>query len=145
MLGKGRYNATMTKPTLVREDTAMDMQRAKSAADSQAAATPRQVALVRRACSLIDAQDCERMTLAQIARALEVSPWHLQRLFKRVMGVSPRDYADARRNAAFRAQLKNGDSIAQATSGAGHGPTSRVHAPAQRTLGMPPAPPPHGD
>src|SRR3546814_3302586 len=105
MLGKGRYNATMTKPTLVREDTAMDMQRAKSAADSQAAATPRQVALVRRACSLIDAQDCERMTLAQIARALEVSPWHLQRLFKRVMGVSPRDYADARRNAAFRAQL----------------------------------------
>src|SRR3546814_21056769 len=78
MLGKGRYNATMTKPTLVREDTAMDMQRAKSAADSQAAATPRQVALVRRACSLIDAQDCERMTLAQIARALGVSPWHLR-------------------------------------------------------------------
>lgn len=117
----------------------MDMQRAKTAADSQAAATPRQVALVRRACDLIDAQDCERMTLAQIARALEVSPWHLQRLFKRVMGVSPRDYADARRNAAFRKQLKNGDSIAQATYGAGYGSSSRVYERAERMLGMTPA------
>ncbi|HMA15874.1 MAG TPA: hypothetical protein VKP12_13875, partial [Kiloniellaceae bacterium] len=62
------------------------MQRAKRAAYTEATATPRQVTLVRRACDLIDGQDCERMTLAQIARALEVSPWHLQRLFKRVMG-----------------------------------------------------------
>src|SRR3546814_7492159 len=79
------------------------------------------------------------MTLAKIARALEVSPWHLQRLFKRVMGVSPRDYADARRNAAFRAQLKNGDSIAQATYGAGYGSSSRVYERAERMLGMTPA------
>src|SRR3546814_15527657 len=73
------------------------------------------------------------------SRALEVSPWHLQRLFKRVMGVSPRDYADARRNAAFRAQLKNGDSIAQATYGAGYGSSSRVYERAERMLGMTPA------
>lgn len=117
----------------------MDMQRAKRAVDVEATATPRQVALVRRACDLIDGQDCERMTLAQIARALEVSPWHLQRLFKRVMGVSPRDYADARRNAAFRAQLKNGQSIAQATYGAGYGSSSRVYERAERMLGMTPA------
>lgn len=117
----------------------MEMQRAKSAVVSEATATPRQVALVRRACGLIDAQDCERMTLAQIARALEVSPWHLQRLFKRVMGVSPRDYADARRNAAFRAQLRNGESIAQATYGAGYGSSSRVYERAERMLGMTPA------
>jgi len=117
----------------------MDMQRAKSAADSQETATPRQVSLVRRACDLIDAQDCERMTLAQIAKELDVSPWHLQRLFKRVMGVSPRDYADARRNAAFRAQLKSGESIAQATYGAGYGSSSRVYERAERMLGMTPA------
>ncbi|GAB4370893.1 MAG: hypothetical protein Kow00114_31440 [Kiloniellaceae bacterium] len=117
----------------------MDMQRAKSAAGTQAHATPSQLALVRRACDLIDAQDCERMTLADIARELDVSPWHLQRLFKRVMGVSPRDYADARRNAAFRAQLKNGESIAQATYGAGYGSSSRVYERAERMLGMTPA------
>ncbi|MEQ9608018.1 MAG: methylated-DNA--[protein]-cysteine S-methyltransferase [Kiloniellaceae bacterium] len=117
----------------------MEMQRAKCAADSQAQATPSQLTLVRRACDLIDAQDCERMTLADIAKALDVSPWHLQRLFKRVMGVSPRDYADARRNAAFRAQLKNGESIAQATYGAGYGSSSRVYERAERMLGMTPA------
>jgi len=117
----------------------MEMQRAKCAADSQAHATPSQLALVRRACDLIDAQDCERVTLADISQALDVSPWHLQRLFKRVMGVSPRDYADARRNAAFRAQLKNGESIAQATYGAGYGSSSRVYERAERMLGMTPA------
>ena len=117
----------------------MDMQRAKGAADNQAKATARQLEIVRRACDLIDAQEGERLTLAEIAASLEVSPWHLQRLFKRVMGVSPRDYADARRNAAFRAQLKNGESIAQATYGAGYGSSSRVYERAERMLGMTPA------
>src|SRR3546814_8806879 len=79
------------------------------------------------------------MTLAKIARALEASPWHRPRRFRRVMRVSPRDYADARRNAAFRAQLKNGDSIAQATYGAGYGSSSRVYERAERMLGMTPA------
>jgi AraC family transcriptional regulator of adaptative response/methylated-DNA-[protein]-cysteine methyltransferase len=117
----------------------MDMQKAKSAARPQAKASARQLDLVRRACDLIDAQEGERLTLAEIAQALDVSPWHLQRLFKRVMGVSPRDYADARRNAAFREQLKNGESIAQATYGAGYGSSSRVYERAERMLGMTPA------
>ncbi len=117
----------------------MDMQKAKSAASTQAKASARQLDLVRRACDLIDAQEGERLTLAEIAHALDVSPWHLQRLFKRVMGVSPRDYADARRNAAFREQLKNGESIAQATYGAGYGSSSRVYERAERMLGMTPA------
>ena len=117
----------------------MDMQRAKSATSGRARASERQVALVRRACDLIDAQEGERLTLAEIARVLDASPWHLQRLFKRVMGVSPRDYADARRNAAFRQQLKDGESIAQATYGAGYGSSSRVYERAERLLGMTPA------
>jgi len=117
----------------------MDMQRAKQAAGTQGSATARQLDLVRRACDLIDAQEGERLTLSEIATALSVSPWHLQRLFKRVMGVSPRDYADARRNAAFRQQLKDGESIAQATYGAGYGSSSRVYERSERLLGMTPA------
>ena len=117
----------------------MDMQTAKGASSKQTRASARQLETVRRACGLIDAQEGERLTLAEIAGALDVSPWHLQRLFKRVMGVSPRDYADARRNAAFREQLKNGESIAQATYGAGFGSSSRVYERAERLLGMTPA------
>ncbi len=117
----------------------MDMQSVKQAAGTQGSAAARQLDLVRRACDLIDAQEGERLTLGEIATALSVSPWHLQRLFKRAMGVSPRDYADARRNAAFRQQLKDGESIAQATYGAGYGSSSRVYERSERLLGMTPA------
>ncbi|WP_299400362.1 bifunctional transcriptional activator/DNA repair enzyme AdaA [Pelagibius sp.] len=117
----------------------MDMDMAKQAVTAKAEIADRQIALVRRACAMIDESEGERLTLAEIADALDVSPWHLQRLFKRVMGVSPRDYSDARRSAAFRQQLKEGESIAQATYGAGYGSSSRVYERAERLLGMTPA------
>lgn len=117
----------------------MDIERAKKAVKAKTNAGERQIALVREACAMIDGNEGERMTLAEIAGALDVSPWHLQRLFKRTMGVSPRDYHDARRSAAFREQLKQGESIAQATYGAGYGSSSRVYERAERLLGMTPA------
>ena len=117
----------------------MDMERAKEAVKAKARAGASQVALVRKACAMIDRSEGERMTLAEIAGALDISPWHLQRLFKRIMGVSPRDYGDARRSAAFRRQLKDGESIAQATYGAGYGSSSRIYERAERLLGMTPA------
>ncbi|NIA68106.1 methylated-DNA--[protein]-cysteine S-methyltransferase [Pelagibius litoralis] len=117
----------------------MDIERAKQAVNAKGGAGTRQIALVRDACAMIDRNEGERLTLAEIAEALAVSPWHLQRLFKRIMGVSPRDYGDARRGAAFREQLKQGESIAQATYGAGYGSSSRIYERAERLLGMTPA------
>jgi len=99
----------------------------------------RQLDLVRQACALIEARDGERLTLAQLADELDASPWHLQRLFRKVTGLSPRDYADARRSRKFRDQLKRGDSIAGATYEAGYGSSSRVYERAGETLGMTPA------
>ena len=98
-----------------------------------------QLAVVEQVCGLIDAQEGEPITLAALAREVGMSPWHLQRLFKRVMGVSPRDYADARRSAGFRARLRNGDSIAGATYESGYGSSSRVYERANQQLGMTPA------
>ncbi len=97
------------------------------------------VELVRRVCDYIEAQDGEPVTLAELARHVEMSPWHLQRLFKKVTGVSPRDFADAKRSARFRDKLRNGESIAGATYGAGYGSSSRVYERAHRQLGMTPA------
>ena len=71
---------------------------------SDKATRPAQLDLVRRATALLDEAAGETLTLNQLALKLAVSPWHLQRLFKRVTGVSPRDYADARRN--LEAMLK---------------------------------------
>ena len=98
-----------------------------------------QLAQVEAVCAQIDAADGEPVTLATLADSVELSPWHLQRLFKKAMGVSPREYADARRSARFRDILKQGDSIAGATYGAGYGSSSRVYERAQRQLGMTPA------
>jgi AraC family transcriptional regulator of adaptative response/methylated-DNA-[protein]-cysteine methyltransferase len=99
----------------------------------------RHLAQVRRACAYIDAQDGQGVTLARLAAHVELSPWHLQRLFKRAIGVSPRDYADARRSRRFRDELKGGESVAGATYGAGYGSSSRVYERAGMKLGMTPA------
>ena len=99
----------------------------------------RHLELVRGACAYIDARDGQGITLAHLAEMVDLSPWHLQRLFKRAMGVSPRDYADARRSRRFRDELKNGESVAGATYGAGYGSSSRVYEDSQRRLGMTPA------
>jgi len=103
------------------------------------AASRGQVALVRRACAYLDERAGERVTLNELGEHLGVSPWHLQRLFRKVMGVSPRDYADARRHGQFRRQLREGDSIAGATYEAGYGSSSRVYEVAGQQLGMTPA------
>ena len=51
------------------------------------------LALARRASDYIDQHPGEPITLSRLAEALEVSPWHLQRVFSQVVGVSPKGAA----------------------------------------------------
>ena len=99
----------------------------------------RRLETVEAVCAAIEAREGEPVTLAELAAEVDMSPWHLQRVFKKAMGVSPRDYADACRSKRFRNKLKQGDSIAGATYEAGYGSSSRVYEQAQRQLGMTPA------
>ncbi len=46
----------------------------------------RHLELVRAACAYIDGRDGQGVTLARLAEAVGLSPWHLQRLFKKAMG-----------------------------------------------------------
>jgi AraC family transcriptional regulator of adaptative response/methylated-DNA-[protein]-cysteine methyltransferase len=100
---------------------------------------PRHLDAVERACALLDAAEGERLTLADLARAVGMSPWHLQRVFRKVTGVSPRDYAEARRAERFKAELRAHGRVAEATYGAGYGSSSRVYEGSARRLGMTPA------
>ena len=99
----------------------------------------RHLALVRDATAFIESHTEESITLERLAEALSVSPWHLQRVFKKVVGVSPRDYADAKRSEQFRQALKRGSPIAAATYDVGYGSSSRVYERAGWHLGMTPA------
>jgi AraC family transcriptional regulator of adaptative response/methylated-DNA-[protein]-cysteine methyltransferase len=96
-------------------------------------------AAVRRAAAFIDAHVDERITLARLGREASLSPFHLQRLFRRELGVSPHEYQQARRIDRLRSQLRRGETVSRATYEAGFGSPSRVYEQAAPRLGMTPA------
>jgi len=100
---------------------------------------PRELEIVNRACAALDADPQQRLTLAQLSDAVHVSPFHLQRLFKRVVGVSPRQYQAAQRGAALRDALQRGADVTRATVDAGFGSPSRMYDSAAAELGMAPS------
>jgi AraC family transcriptional regulator of adaptative response/methylated-DNA-[protein]-cysteine methyltransferase len=100
---------------------------------------PREIAIVGRACAVLDADPHHRLTLAELSDAVHVSPFHLQRLFKRVVGLSPRQYQAAQRGAALRDALQHGAPVTRATVDAGFGSPSRMYDTASAELGMAPS------
>jgi len=79
------------------------------------------------------------VTLEELASHCGLSPWHLQRQFKRAMGVSPREYEESLRLQRFKKGLRSGAGVAAATFDAGFGSSSRVYERAGAALGMTPA------
>ena len=92
-----------------------------------------------KACRYIEAQVDRIPTLAELGREVGLSPAHLQRVFKRVVGVSPRKYADTLRVDRLKRQLSRGDAIAGALYSSGYGSTSRLYETAGAQLGMTPS------
>jgi AraC family transcriptional regulator of adaptative response/methylated-DNA-[protein]-cysteine methyltransferase len=68
-----------------------------------------------------------------------MSRYHLQRVFKRIVGVSPREYREALRVGQFKARVKKGESVTSAMYEAGYGSSSRLYETSNQRLGMTPA------
>ena len=94
--------------------------------------------MVERACRYMDNHAEAPVTLTELGRELHVSPFHLQRTFKEVMGITPRAYADSRRVEALREGLQNGHSVTRALYDAGFGSSSRLYERSSSQLGMTP-------
>ena len=90
-----------------------------------------------RALSLLDTH-AQAPGLAELARAIGLSPSHLQRRFRQRFGVSPAEYVRARRFEALKAELREGTPVTQAVYAAGFGSGSRVYEQTDRLLGMTP-------
>lgn len=94
---------------------------------------------VRQAIRFIHSRAEAPPTLTQLSAHVGISPYHLQREFKKAMGVAPRQYADARRLRRFQQMLREGNSLAGSIYDAGYGSSSRLYEQAGAQLGMSPA------
>jgi AraC family transcriptional regulator of adaptative response/methylated-DNA-[protein]-cysteine methyltransferase len=92
---------------------------------------------VRRACACLAGAD-GHTSLAALAAEVGVSPSHLQRNFTRIVGVSPREFVEARRIEKVRARLRQGGDVTTAVIEAGFGSSSRFYTGATAKLGMTP-------
>ncbi len=78
------------------------------------------------------------LTLAELSKRVGVSPFHLQRLFKRATGLSPREYQSARRMQHVKRGLRKGDDVTTALYDAGFSSPSRLYEKSSQHLGMTP-------
>jgi AraC family transcriptional regulator of adaptative response/methylated-DNA-[protein]-cysteine methyltransferase len=93
---------------------------------------------VQRAREYLDEHCDKTVTLDQLGRVVHMSPYHLQRTFKRVIGVTPKAYASARRMERMKSRLREGDTVSRATYEAGYGSGSRAYEHARSSMGMTP-------
>lgn len=95
--------------------------------------------VITRVCRFIDDVIDEGPTLDRLAEVARVSPFHLQRSFKRELGISPRQYAELKRFLRFKGRLQKGDDVTTAMYEAGFSGPSRLYERSNATLGMTPA------
>lgn len=97
-----------------------------------------EVELVERVCRTVEASNGRVPSLSELGARVNVSPSHLQRMFKRVTGISPRQYAEVVRLDQFKAHLKQTPSVTHALYAAGYGSSSAVYERSHQQLGMTP-------
>ena len=102
-----------------------------------APASDDRVARVEAACRMLDDGDSAR--IGEVATAVGTTGDGLRRDFRRVLGVSPKQYADARRVERLRAELRDGTDVTSALYNVGYGSSSRLYEQSDARLGMTPA------
>lgn len=91
---------------------------------------------INRACRRIETTDTPP-TLAALAHEANLSPWHFQRVFTAVVGVSPKRYAMAQRQRRLDRKLRSATSVTDAIYDAGYTTSSAAYRDS-KALGMAP-------
>ncbi len=93
---------------------------------------------VKAICRYIEQHLDEPVTLQRLGKVFRQSPFHLQRRFKTVLGITPREYADSCRMRQLKRNLQAGDNVTRAMYDAGYGSSSRLYEKTAAQLGMTP-------
>ncbi len=91
------------------------------------------------ACKIFENELEGDISIPSVAARVGVSDRTLRNLFDRCLGVSPKRYLDAVRQALFRRALKRGEAVTDAVYEAGYGAASRAYEMSESMLGMTPA------
>ena len=94
--------------------------------------------VVKAMCRYIEQHLDEPLTLARLGSEFHQSPFHLQRTFKRVLGITPRAYADSCRMNQLKDNLRAGHSVTLSMYDAGYSSSSRLYERTASQLGMTP-------
>lgn len=95
-------------------------------------------AKVLLACRYLEAHRDRIPALQELGEQVGLSPSHLQRQFKKALGISPYQYGDALRRDRLKQALKSCSSVTAALYETGYGSSSRLYETALSQLGMTP-------
>lgn len=95
------------------------------------------VGKVADACRTIETAECTP-TLDQLAHAADLSRFHFHRVFKAIVGLTPKGYAEAHRQVRMRDTLQCSQTVTGGILEAGFGSSGRFYARASEMLGMTP-------
>lgn len=104
----------------------------------KAAGRNHQTETVRQICRYIEQHLDEPLTLDRLGEAFGLSPFHLQRTFKKALGITPKAYADSCRMGLLKRNLQAGRSVTHALYDAGYSSSSRLYERTASQLGMTP-------
>lgn len=94
--------------------------------------------LVAKLCRLIESAETPP-SLDALAKAAQMSTFHMHRVFKAMTGVTPKAYAIAHRANKLRGELVRRDSVTDAIYEAGYNSNGRFYAKSNQLLGMTPS------
>lgn len=95
-----------------------------------------QTEIVIRACEILETE--EQIALEGLSAELNLSAAHLQKIFKEIIGVSPKKFAELKRLEKFKNEIKKGNEVTDAMYEAGFNSSSRLYENVAEKLGMTP-------
>ncbi len=93
---------------------------------------------IREAAKYIEKHAGETISLDALGAQVKLSPFHLQREFKKIFGLTPRAYQSALRLGHMKSRLAGGESVSRATYEAGFGSSRAAYEAASKSMGMTP-------
>ncbi len=93
---------------------------------------------IHQLCAYIETHLDADLSLEALGRRAHLSPFHLQRRFKALIGITPRQFVEAARLRRFKRGLRGGEAVTSAIYSAGYGSASRLYERVDTRLGMTP-------